>query len=300
MVVRALKRTADSPYFNHFITAVILLAAVVVGLETYTGLVERFETSLNVANQIILWIFVAEIAVKMGAEGRRPWRYFLDPWNIFDFVIVALCFMPMDAQAVTVLRLLRLLRVLKLVKALPKLQILVGALLKSIPSMFYVTLLMLLMFYVYAVAGTFIFSANDPIHFGSLQMSMLSLFRAVTLEDWTDLMYIQMYGCADYGYDGMMAMCTESVAQPAVGAGFFVSFVLVGTMVVLNLFIGVIMNGMDEAKKEAVDAAEKAAPLGSMAAELAALHEQLALAQEQLERVKAAIPPAPSESLAAK
>src|SRR5690606_17061265 len=96
------------------------------------------------------------------------------------------------------------------------------------------------------------FGQNDPMHFENLQISMLSLFRVVTLEDWTDVMYINMWGCGEYGYDeSSIKMCTNSQASPVTGALFFVSFVLIGTMVILNLFIGVIMSGMDEAQAEA-------------------------------------------------
>ncbi|MDG1477472.1 MAG: ion transporter, partial [Vicingaceae bacterium] len=91
---------------------------------------------------------------------------------------------------------------------------------------------------------------NDPIHYSDLQTSMLSLFRVVTLEDWTDIMYINMFGCENYGYDGNMDLCLNSTPQSALSITYFVSFVLIGTMIFLNLFIGVIMEGMDEAKAE--------------------------------------------------
>ncbi len=247
-----LKKVAESAFFQNFITGVILFAAVLVGLETYPSMEERFGPTLHAFHEIVLWIFVAEVVVKMGAEGSRPHRYFLDGWNVFDFIIVAACFLPFSGQAVTVLRLLRLLRVLKLVRALPKLQILVSALLKSIPSMGYVSMLLLLLFYVYAVAAVFLFRQNDPLHFGDLQTAMLSLFRVVTLEDWTDVMYINMFGCDRYGYSPESVVpCTRPEANPVLAALFFVSFVLVGTMIILNLFIGVIMNGMDEAQQDA-------------------------------------------------
>ncbi len=239
------KRTAESPAFQSFITAVILLAGIVVGVETYPSMVDAYGGILHVVNGVILAIFVVEVIVKMGAEGSKPWRYFLDPWNI-----VAVCFLPVDASFVAVLRLARLLRVLKLVRALPKLQILVSALLKSIPSMGYVALLLSLLFYVYSCAAVFLFGANDPIHFDSLPLAMLSLFRVVTGEDWTDIMYIAMYGCANYGYGGNEHLCTASEAHPIFGALFFVTFMLLGAMVILNLFIGVIMGGMEEAKRE--------------------------------------------------
>ena len=272
-MVQTLTRIRDNTTFQNFITGVILLAGIVVGLETYPHLVDAYGTQLHLANEIILWIFVAEIVVKMGAEGSKPWRYFYDAWNVFDFVIVAACFMPGAGSAAAVLRLARLLRVLKLVNALPKLQILVGALLKSIPSMFYVTILLGLLFYVYACACVFFWGANDPVHFESLQLALLSLFRVVTLEDWTDIMYIAMYGCANYGYGGIEHLCTQSASHPVGGALFFSSFVLLGTMIILNLFIGVIMNGMDEAQAEA--AALNAGGDKSLADELAELQQQL-------------------------
>ncbi len=253
-MVKFFKQIAESKWFGNFVTIAILVAGVLVGMATYPEFSEKHESILNLLNKIVLYIFIVEIVVKMVAEGKKPWLYFTDAWNIFDFIIVAAAFLPFGGSSVAILRLLRLLRVLKLVKALPKLQMLVGALLKSIPSMGYVSILLLLLFYIYAVAGVFFFSENDPIHFENLQMSMLSLFRVVTLEDWTDVMYINMYGCENYGYGGNEALCTNSSANPAGSVAFFVSFVLIGTMIMLNLFIGVIMTGMDEAKQEAKEA----------------------------------------------
>ncbi|MCP5480558.1 MAG: ion transporter [Spirochaetales bacterium] len=260
-MVQTFKTIAVSAWFTNLITIVILIAGVLVGIETYPNMVAAYGGPLHVLDQIVLWIFVVEVVVKMLAEGNRPWRYFLDPWNVFDFSIVAAAFMPFGGSSVAVLRLARLLRVLKLVRALPKLQVLVTALLRSIPSMGYVSILLIMLFYVYAVAAVLFFGQNDPVHFKDLPLAMLSLFRAVTLEDWTDLMYINMYGCANYGYDGNPDLCTNSSAHPVGGAVFFVSFVLIGTMIILNLFIGVIMNGMDEARAEQLED-ERAAMIG--------------------------------------
>ena len=100
--------------------------------------------------------------------------------------------------------------------------------------------------------AVFLFAENDPIHFRNLQTSILSLFRVVTLEDWTDVMYINMYGSENYGYSSndLAKWSPISSASPLGGALFFVSFVLIGTMIVLNLVIGVIMNSMDESNAE--------------------------------------------------
>lgn len=246
-------RVVESSTFKSFIIGVIVLAGVLVGLTTDPGMVERFGTVIQVLDGIILAIFTVEIVLKMIALQPRPLDFFKDSWNVFDFVIVAVCFLPFGGSYVAVLRLFRLLRVLRLVTAIPRLQLLVTAMLKSLPSMGYVSLLLLLLFYIYAVVGVMLFRENDPVHFGDLWLSLLSLFRIVTLEDWTDIMYLQIYGSDNYEGYNQDSPERVSRAMPIVGAAYFVSFVLIGTMVMLNLVIGVIINGMDEAQREIAD-----------------------------------------------
>ena len=250
------KRIADSSRFNIFILSTIIFAGILVGIQTYERQVTHIAHILGALDFIILFIFTVEVFIKVFAEGTKPLNYFKDPWNDFDFSIVAVCYLAfvtpdLDASFIAVLRLARILRVFKLVTAIPKLQILVGALLRSIPSMGYVGVLLFLLFYIYAAMAVFIYGDNDPVHFENLHLAMLSLFRVVTLEDWTDIMYTNMYGCDQYGYDGMEELCTNPSASPTGAALFFVSFVLIGTMVIMNLFIGVIMTSMEEAKQEA-------------------------------------------------
>ena len=257
---KSCKAIVESQFFNRFILTVIMLAGVVVGMQTYKEFEAENRTLLSALDTAILWIFVLEAAIKILAKGRRPLDYFKDGWNVFDFSIVVICFLPIGGKFVAVLRLARVLRVLKLVSAVPRLQILVNAVLKSFPSIGYVFLLGMLHFYIYGCMATFLFSDNDPLHFRNLQTSMLSLFRAVTLEDWTDLMYINMYGSANYGYDkatfaalaniGISEDKIISSASPLAAGVFFVSFILTGAMIVLNLFVGVMLTGMSDAKKE--------------------------------------------------
>jgi len=248
------KHIANSDWFNNFIMVIILAAGVVVGIQTYGEKVADYKALLFKLDQIILFIFLIEIVIRMGAEGRKPLRYFNDPWNVFDFTIVAVCYIALlfpafEGQFVAVLRLARVLRVFRIVRTIPKLQLLVNVLLKSIPSIGYVAILLSVIFYIYATMGVFLFKYNDPVHFGNLQLSLLSLFRIVTLEDWTDIMYINMYGCDHliWGYS-VESGCTNAKAMGGWAALYFVSFVLIGTMIVLNLFIGVIMNSMQEAR----------------------------------------------------
>ena len=251
MIVRNCKRISKSFIFRSAVVFAIVFSGILVGIETYPALVARHGPLLHLLDMLVLAFFAFEIVVKIVARGRRPWLYFYDPWNVFDFVIVAVCFLPFHAGFSAAFRAIRILRVLRLVTVLPRLQLLVGALLQSIPSIGYVSLLLVVQFYIYAVVGVMLFGKNDPVHFATLPIAMVSLFRVVTLEDWTDIMYIQMFGSDKYGYENMPEVVTEPHSMPIIAACYFISFVLLGTMVVLNLFVGVILNGMQELQANA-------------------------------------------------
>lgn len=231
----------------------IILAAIVVGIETDQSIMARWGVWLHALDRAIVAIFVVEALLKIGAHGRTPWRYFRDPWNCFDFTIVVLCLIPAIGPYAAIARLARVLRTLRLITGVPKLQLIVNSLLKGLPSMGFVGLLLLMLFYVYGVLGVFLFRANDPVHFGDLPTALLTMFRIVTLEGWTDILDIQMHGSANFaGFVEINHTGIEPIsrAQPMVATLFFVSFVLLGTIVSLNLVIGVIVSSMDEAEHE--------------------------------------------------
>ncbi|HIA13848.1 MAG TPA: ion transporter [Nitrospirales bacterium] len=223
-------RITTSPVFTIFIVVVILTNAVIIGMETYSSMLARYGTLLHLADRIILGIFVVEIVLKIIACGRRPQDFFRDGWNVFDFIIVAAAFVPGIENQTTILRLVRLLRILRLLSALPSMQVMVVAMIHSIPAIGQMALLASLLFYVYAVIGQTWFGTHDPQYWGSVHIALLSLFRVLTLEDWTDLMYTTMEA---YPYSWI----------------FFVSFVLFATFIIFNMLIGVILNSMDEARK---------------------------------------------------
>ncbi len=288
------RQIADSRWFNLLILSVILAAGVLVGVETYHQGDSPWRSTLEGLDLLILLIFTAEFAIKILAEGARPWNYFRDPWNVFDFTVVAVCWLAhvvpsMNAGFVAVIRLARVLRVLRLVHAMPQLKMLVNAMLKSIPSMGYVGILLLLLYYIYGAMGVFLFGVNDPLHFGSLGTAMLSLFRISTLEGWSEIMYVNMFGCDNpkWGY-GPESGCVSPEPHGTAAVLYFVSFVLVGTMIVLNLFIGVIMNAMDEVRAEhelEERHARKSAGLGHLEDELAEMHAQLDSMKKQLDYI---------------
>ncbi|MFI4917286.1 MAG: ion transporter [Phycisphaerales bacterium JB060] len=287
-MVHRLRGIADAGWFQAIIVGVILVAAVNVGLETYPVVMERIGTLLLGLDKLIIGIFVVEIAIRIGAHWPRPWRFFLSGWNVFDFVIVAVCLLPLGGPYAAVLRLARVLRVLRLITVVPRLRVLVMALLHAIPSIIYVTLLLVLLFYVYAVMGTVLFGTNDPVHFGTLQDSMFSLLRTVTLEDWTDLYYTQSLGSAQYPPPGIERYPdARPEPMPIVAALYFVSFVIIGTMIVLNLFIGVVISSMTEAQAEnARHALEERGRGHGVEAQLAIMERQMSEMTGQLRSLR--------------
>lgn len=228
--INIFKSIAQNKRFQNAVIAVILLSAVLVGLETYKGLYAAYYSIFHALDIAVQLIFTVEIVIRILAYGTRPWDFFKSANNNFDFIITALFYLPFGGAYASVFRLVRIFRVLRLITALPKLQLIVGALLKSVPSMGYIGILLLIQFYIFAVLGNFLFGANDPVHFGDLGASMLTLFQIITLEGWVDIMKAQ-----------------EGVVLAPI---YFISFILLGTMIVLNLFIGVIMNGFEEVHRD--------------------------------------------------
>ena len=259
------RRIAAAGWFQHGVTAVILLNAAVIGLGTSQTLSIRYGALLQGANHLFLGIFVLEALIKMAAHHPRIHRYFADGWNLFDFIIIVVSLVPATGTLATIGRLARLMRVLRLISTLPELRLIVSTLMRSIPSMFNIIMLLSIIFYMYGVAGYHLFHDVDPVHWRNLGISLLSLFRIVTLEDWTDIMYaaLEVHWWAWI---------------------YFVSFVVVGTFVVINLFIAVVLNNLDEAKQERLRALQTPPTREELAAELNRTQEALHRLARRLEQ----------------
>ncbi|MGF7184129.1 voltage-gated sodium channel [Desulfitispora alkaliphila] len=217
--------------FTSSIIGLILVNAVIVGMETYPSIYEPNRDLFLIADTVLLWIFTLEITIRILAS--KPYRsFFKDGWNIFDFLIVASGHILVGAHFVTVLRILRLLRVLRAISVIPSLRRLVSALLMTIPSLGNIMLLLSLIFYIFAVLGTMLFSEVSPEYFGTLHATLLTLFQVVTLESWAS------------------AVMRPIVEQLPWAWMYFVGFILVGTFVIFNLFVGVIVANVEKAEEE--------------------------------------------------
>ncbi len=220
-----LKALVESSRFQNFIIAVILINAVTLGLETSKSVMASFGPLLIAIDTLALAIFCVEIAMKLFVYRAN---FFRDPWNVFDFAIVAIALMP-ATEGLSVLRALRILRVLRLISVVPQMRLVVQALLSAIPAMGSVIALLLLVFYVCAVMATKLFGESFPEWFGTIGASLYTLFQIMTLESWS--MGIVRPVMEVYPYSWI----------------FFVPFILVITFAVMNLFIAIIVNSMTSA-----------------------------------------------------
>lgn len=214
----------ESARVRKVITSLIILNAIVLGLETSDSIQAQFGTLLIWGNQIVLVAFVAEIAAKLVALGGR---FFRSGWNVFDFLLVAIALAP-SSGALSILRSLRILRVLRLLSTVKRLRVLVESLIQALPSIGWTAGLMLLLFYIFGVMGVELFGAKFPEWFGTLGASAYTLFQVMTLESWS--MGISRPIMAVYPYAWL----------------YFVPFVLLSSFMVLNLFIAIIVSATQE------------------------------------------------------
>ena len=260
------RRIADSKAFQTFILFTIIFASILAGLHTYAEFFGKYQPLFLFLEEVILAVFTVEILIRIAAFGAKPWDFFRSSWNLFDFAVTAVFYLPFGGPFAIVLRLARAIRVLRLATTLPRLQLITGALIKSLPSMAYVALLLFIVFYVYGIIGNVAFGANDPQYFGNLHTSMLTLFKVVTLEDWIHIMDAQ----------------GSSVLVPL----YFITFILLGTMIILNLFIGVILAGFEEVKAEmAEQEGPRSQKKATMRSELNDVAVQLASIRKRLDRL---------------
>jgi voltage-gated sodium channel len=252
----------EAPAFQHFVTAVILVNAVTLGLETSATAMEAAGPFLIALDRIALSIFVVELVLKMLAYRLR---FFRDGWNIFDFIVVAIALVP-AAGPLSVLRALRILRVLRLLSVVPSLRKVVASLIGALPGMGSIIAVLFLVFYVGAVLSTKLFGASFPDWFGTIGGSMYSLFQIMTLESWSM---------------GIVRPVMEVYPYAWI---FFVPFIVLTSFMVLNLFIAIIVNSMqalhEEEHNRAQDEREERAREERAEIERRAHAERLATAED--------------------
>ncbi|MDE0993146.1 MAG: ion transporter [Rhodospirillales bacterium] len=210
------------------ITALIVINAIVLGLETSPSVVLSYGSLLSLLDTVILAVFIIEIAIKMAYRGLG---FFKNGWNVFDFLVVSIALIPASGPF-AVVRALRILRVLRLLSMVPQMRTVVQAFIMAIPGMLSIVALILLIFYVSAVLATNLFGQDFPVWFGHIGRSMYSLFQIMTLESWSM---------------GIVRPIMELYPYAWV---FFVPFILLTSFAVINLFIGVIVDSMQSQHRQ--------------------------------------------------
>ena len=228
--------------FELFVITVIITSALLVGVKTY---------EVSPGTQYLMWLldwaitffFVSELTVRFIAEENRK-RFFHNFWNTFDTLIVLVSLIPIDnSDLALVARLVRVFRVLRMVSFIPELRILLVSLIKALPQLGYVALLMFIIFYIYAAIGSTLFETINPVLWGDISISMLTLFRVMTFEDWTDVMY-------------------ETMAVYPLSWVFYITFIFFTAFAFLNMIIGIVVGVMEQehAKIQQQDALDRGEP----------------------------------------
>ncbi|WP_375749161.1 ion transporter [Vibrio sp. HN007] len=258
----------NNKYFQAFTVIVIILAALSIGANTFE-LPEGVGLAIHWLDQFVLLFFLVEIIIKFFSYQHKL-DFFKSGWNWFDSIIVIGSLMPTAGQGILIARLLRVFRVLRLVSAVPQLKLLINALFKAIPKMGYIAVLMFIIFYIYAVVGSLMFSQINEVLWGDVSISMLTLFRVATFEDWTDVMY-------------------ETMEIYPMSWAYYLTFIFLTAFVFLNMMIGVVIETMTTEHALAEKDKESDDPIVTPEYEsrqIFATHNQVEQLQKELSEIK--------------
>ena len=270
-MIKGLKKLVDSKAFQGIILFVILFNCVLMGIETIKGLSENTLFVLAVINDICLWIFIAEIIIKFLAYGPS---YFKDPWNWFDMFVVGISLFS-GLSFMSAFRAMRVLRVLKSLKALKgtkligsvrHLQVIIVAIVRSIPSIMWTGILLILIYYIFALIGVNLFGDAFPDWFGNIGKAMYTLFQVMTLESWS------------------MGISRPVMEVYSFAWAYFVPFVLLSSFIVMNVVVGIVVNAISEVTADNAKEEAKENPVSNkeLVSEIHSLKEQLDRLEKQL------------------
>lgn len=236
--VAVLARLVDAERFQIFIGTVIVVNAIVLGMETYPGLMDSYGNVLSWLNSICYGIFLIELVTRIASYGSRPWNFFRSGWNVFDFIIIGGALIPAVREQATILRLLRLARIARLLRFLPDARVLLSTVTKATPAVLSMVVLTVLLLFIYGIIGWTMFGSELPENWGTVGTAMLTLFVLLTLENFP--VYL-----------------AEANAVNPFATIFFLSYVLIAAFIIVNLLIGVVISAMERAREEEAAEARK-------------------------------------------
>jgi voltage-gated sodium channel len=253
----SIKTFIDSSSFQHFITTLIVLNGITMGLETSREFMLSWATAIGVFNTFVIGTFVIEIVLRIYVYR---WNFFKDPWSLFDLFVVAISVMPVG-EGFEILRVLRVLRLFRLVTVVPQMRKIVAALASVIPGMLSIAGILTLFFYVFAIMATQLFRDEFPQWFGTLGESFYTLFQIMTLESWS------------------MGIVRPILEVYPLAWIFFIIFIFVATFIMINLIVAIVVDAMavinsDESANEALDSEQQLSDeMAKLRAEISELKE---------------------------
>tara|TARA_R110001583_G_scaffold988_15_gene8564 strand:- start:12438 stop:13247 length:810 start_codon:yes stop_codon:yes gene_type:complete len=254
----ASQQLRDNKTFEWLVVSVIIISALLIGARTYP-IPDTLILLIQWLDIGITLLFLFEITVRFFAAPDKR-RFFYSGWNIFDTLVVVVSLIPIEnSELALVGRLVRIFRVLRMVSIIPELRMLLNSLLRAMPQLGYVVLLMFIIFYIYAAVGATFFAHINPDLWGDISIGMLTLFRVMTFEDWTDVMY-------------------ETMAVYPLSWIYYLSFIFLTTFAFLNMVIGIVVNVLEDEharERKAQDQAEGKATLDDLMLEIRSLRKEL-------------------------
>lgn len=251
----------NNKIFELFVISIIIFSALMIGANSYPVSASTLQV-LSILDVTITIIFLIEIVIRFMGEPNKK-RFFHNAWNIFDTFIVIVSLIPIEDSEMAILgRLVRIFRVLRMISIIPELRILINSLVKALPQLGYVMLLMFIIFYIYAAIGTTFFATINPTLWENIAISLLTLFRIMTFEDWTDVMY-------------------ETMAVYPLSWIYYLTFIFFTAFAFLNMVIGIVVNVLEQERQLEADLENKTADEPTMRELKQELEEIKALLQQK-------------------
>lgn len=262
--VKWLARVVYSTQFELFISFVIVVNAISLATLTLTNLDQETRDLANTIDIVAFFVYVAELLMRIISYGRKPWKFFREGWNIFDFLVIGLT--PFFQGQTAVIRLLRLARLIRIFRFLPEVRVLSASIVKSIPPLMSMSVLITILLFLYGMAGYYLFGESAPESWGDIGQSMKSLFILLTLENFP--VYLE---------EGLLI---SPIALP-----FFLSYVFLIVFTVLNVLIGIVLNAMDEARAEEKTQKSQVSELNQLTQQVAELRISHPTANQELTNI---------------
>ena len=264
--IKWLARIIHSSQFELLIAFIILVNALSLALLTMPDIDPEVKQTLGELDTFALYLYLVELIMRIVSYGKRPWEFFRQGWNIFDFSIVVLSFGIFSGETI-ILRLLRIFRLIRIFRFLPEVRVLTSSVVKSLPPLMSVGVLIFLALFIYGMAGVYLFGEQLPESWGNITLALTTLFILLTLENFPN--YLE-----------------EAVEISPWALPFYLSYIFIVVFTVLNVLIGIVLNAMDEAREENKERKRKISKLDAIVHEVDDITSDAKVTKDEINRLR--------------